>query len=41
VGTLIGRSALLTPYPQFAGLSTFTPEGYSSYHSLQTKFDKR
>ncbi len=40
-GTLIGRSSLLTAYPHFTGLGTFTGEGTSSYHSLQTKFDKR
>ena len=40
-GTLISRAALLTAYPHFTSLSTTTNEGYSWYHSLQVKADKR
>ena len=37
----VGRSQLLRPYPQFTGVSYTTNEGYSWYHSLQTRFEKR
>lgn len=40
-GTLISRASLLTAYPHFTGVSTTTNEGYSWYHSLQVKADKR
>ncbi|MDP3001183.1 MAG: TonB-dependent receptor [Bryobacterales bacterium] len=40
-GTLISRGTLITAYPHFGGLSTTTNEGYSWYHSFQTKVDKR
>jgi hypothetical protein len=40
-GTLIPRYSLLTAYPQFTSLSTTTNEGYSWYHSLQVKAEKR
>ncbi len=40
-GTTVGRSQLLRPYPQFTGVSYTTNEGYSWYHSLQTRFEKR
>jgi hypothetical protein len=40
-GTLIPRYSLLTAYPQFTGLTTTTNEGYSWYHALQVKAEKR
>jgi hypothetical protein len=40
-GTLIPRYSLLTGYPQFTSLTTTTNEGYSWYHSLQVKVEKR
>ncbi len=40
-GTLISRSDLLRAYPHFTSLNTTTNEGYSWYHSLQAKVDKR
>jgi len=40
-GSTVGRSQFLRPYPQFTGVSYTTNEGYSWYHSLQTRFEKR
>jgi hypothetical protein len=40
-GANIGRSGLLSAYPQFGTVSTTTNQGYSWYHSLQMKVDKR
>ncbi|MFB3826488.1 MAG: carboxypeptidase regulatory-like domain-containing protein [Bryobacteraceae bacterium] len=40
-GSTVGRSQLLRPFPQFTGVSYTTNEGYSWYHSLQTRFEKR
>jgi len=40
-GSNLSRSQLLRPYPQFTGISRDTNEGYSRYHSLQTRFEKR
>jgi hypothetical protein len=40
-GVSIGRSALLTAYPQFTSLTTTNNQGYSWYHSLQTRVEKR
>jgi hypothetical protein len=37
----IGQSQLLLPYPEFAGISTTLPIGYSYYHSLQVAAHKR
>ena len=39
--TTVSRSQLLRPYPQFAGVSTNLNGGYSWYHSLQARFEKR
>ncbi|MBI4875501.1 MAG: TonB-dependent receptor [Acidobacteria bacterium] len=36
-----GRSQLLRPYPQFQGISTTEPAGYSYFHSLQFSAEKR
>ena len=40
-GTVIPRSKLLTPYPQFSSVTTTTNQGYSWYHSLEAKVEKR
>jgi len=40
-GTTVPRSQLLRPYPQFTGVSMDTNQGYSWYHSMQTRFEKR
>src|SRR5262249_59986731 len=38
---LITRAALLHPYPQFGSITETQPIGYSSYHSLQVRAEKR
>jgi len=40
-GANISRQQLLRPYPQFDAVNTTTNEGYSWYHSLQTRLDNR
>jgi hypothetical protein len=40
-GSNIGRSQLLRPYPEFTSIIRDTNEGYSRYHSMQTRFEKR
>ena len=40
-GTTVARSQLLIPYPQFTGVTMDTSQGYSWYHSMQTRFEKR
>ncbi len=40
-GTTVARSQLLLPYPQFAGVNTTWNAGFSWYHSLQMKAEKR
>ncbi len=40
-GSNVSRSQLLRPYPQFTGLTRDANEGYSRYHSLQTRLEKR
>lgn len=40
-GANISRQQLLRPFPQFDAVNTTTNEGYSWYHSLQTRLDKR
>ena len=40
-GTKVARSQLLRPYPQFTGITADDNQGYSWYHSLQTRFEKR
>jgi hypothetical protein len=37
----ISRANLLRPYPQFANVSFTESSGYSWYHSLQTRLEKR
>ncbi len=40
-GKTVARWQLLRPYPQYTGISYTTNEGFSWYHSLQTRFEKR
>ena len=40
-GNTVARSQLLMPYPQFTGVSVDVNQGYSWYHSMQTRFEKR
>ncbi|MEK7405262.1 MAG: TonB-dependent receptor [Acidobacteriota bacterium] len=40
-GRNISRSGLLVPYPQFGGVSMTEPIGFSWYHSLQLRGEKR
>jgi hypothetical protein len=40
-GTTVSRSQLLRPYPQFTGVSMDVNQGYSWYHSMQVRFEKR
>ncbi len=40
-GSVITRSALLAPYPQFNGVSFYTYDGQSWYDGLNVKFEKR
>lgn len=37
----IGRANLLAPYPEFSGITSSVPTGYSWYHSLQVEAEKR
>ncbi len=40
-GANIGRQSLLVQYPQFGSVTTTTNQGYSWFHSLELKADKR
>ncbi|HUS08103.1 MAG TPA: carboxypeptidase regulatory-like domain-containing protein [Bryobacteraceae bacterium] len=40
-GSNVSRSQLLRPYPEFTSITRDTNEGYSRYHSLQTRLEKR
>jgi Carboxypeptidase regulatory-like domain len=40
-GTTVARSQLLVAYPQFTGVSVDVNQGYSWYHSMQSRFEKR
>ncbi|MDP3000794.1 MAG: TonB-dependent receptor, partial [Bryobacterales bacterium] len=40
-GANISRANLLRPYPQFSNVSVQEPVGYSWYHSLQARAEKR
>ncbi len=40
-GANTSRSAMLRPYPQFGSITTIEPVGYSWYHSLQVRGEKR
>ena len=37
----IARSQLVTPFPHFTGVSATLPTGYSWFHSMQTRVEKR
>ena len=39
--TTISRASLLLPYPQFGNVTFADPVGYSWYHSLQSRIEKR
>jgi hypothetical protein len=41
LGTTVARSQLLRPYPQFTSLTASDNGGYSWYHSLQVRVEKR
>ena len=40
-GTNISRANLLRPYPEFGGVSFMESSGYSWYHALQTRLERR
>ncbi len=40
-GTNISRSQLLRPYPEFGAVNQLEPIGYSWYHSLQSRLERR
>jgi hypothetical protein len=40
-GRSVTRGNLLRPYPQFGAMSVIDPAGYSWYHSLQVRSEKR
>src|SRR5438067_3211891 len=40
-GTMVARSQLLMPYPQFVSVTADTNQGFSWYHSMQARVEKR
>src|SRR5205085_2454701 len=40
-GSQISRATLLEPYPEFGAISVLQPNGYSWYHSLQIRLERR
>ena len=40
-GGTISRANLLRPYPQFGNLNSLVPDGYSWYHSMQLRGERR
>jgi len=40
IGT-ITRAGLLRPYPQFGSLTAIVPDGYTWYHSMQLRVERR
>ena len=40
-GTTVARSQLLLPFPQFTAINYTTNQGYSYYHAMQTRLEKR
>ncbi len=40
-GSTIPRSQLLLPYPQFTGVTMLDQQGYSWYHALQARLERR
>jgi hypothetical protein len=41
LATNTSRGQLLRPFPQFTGVSVTNNDGYSNYHSLQTRLERR
>lgn len=39
--TSISRNSLLVPFPQFTGMTTQAGQGYSWYHALEARIEKR
>ena len=39
--TTVSRAQLLRPFPEFTGVSAEVNQGYSWYHSLQVRYEKR
>jgi len=39
--TTVARAQLLRPYPQFSGVTSNPPLGYSWYHSMQVRLERR
>jgi hypothetical protein len=37
----ITRAQLLSPYPEFGAINVLEPQGYSWYHSMQTRIERR
>ena len=40
-GVTVARSQLLLPYPEFTGVSVNTNQGYSWYHAMETRVERR
>jgi len=40
-GTMVSRSQLLRPFPQFTSVRADNNQGYSWYHALQARFERR
>jgi hypothetical protein len=40
-GTSVSRGGMLRPYPEFGSITVKRAVGYSTYHSLQTRLEKR
>jgi hypothetical protein len=40
-GKTVGAQQLMRPYPQFTGLTTVTNNGFSWYHSMQLRVERR
>lgn len=40
-GVRVARQQLLRPYPQFTGITFSDPAGYSWYHSMQVRLERR
>jgi hypothetical protein len=40
-GTKVAQTQLMRPFPQFTGINYDTNAGYSNYHSLQARLEKR
>jgi hypothetical protein len=40
-GTTLSRGNLLRPYPQYNGMTGTDPSGFTWYHSMQSRFEKR